>query len=96
MSYDDEEEDEEAGDGSGFGGVRTNGAAVVVEPDKIKPNVDESKGEIRCVLCTVAEENSIVANIYVRRRLLIFLVPTSPSLSQVFFVQLPTVLSLRQ
>lgn len=49
MAYDNEEEEEEEDYDDGLGAGRGNGAAAPIEPENIKPSIEESNGEVRSV-----------------------------------------------
>lgn len=49
MGYDDDEEYGGGGDGDEYGRPRSASPPKVVDVEKIKPNTEENKGEIRSV-----------------------------------------------
>lgn len=51
MGYDD---DEEYGGGGGYGRNRSASPPKVVDVEKIKPNTEENKGEIRYAFCSLS------------------------------------------
>lgn len=55
MGYDD---DEEYGGVGGYGRNRSESPPKLVDVEKIKPNTEENKGEIRCLFCCPSPPSS--------------------------------------